>query len=481
MREIESRVRSTPVRAIGVLGLLAAACASTSTPWKPPATLDTHDDPAAVRAGYGNEALHTWWPLAAPELAALQDLDRARAGDAHALLALAILSSGDHRDAASYADIQRRVDQFVASIKPTIDAADDDWHRGYELHRAMHRTFFNGESTELGSYDFDQARLTGIFHGGRYNCLSSAVLFVVLARAFDLPVRAAVVPTHVFVEMGPPGGKVDEIETTSNTGFDWVHDARFYSEDAARWSGNRGLRPVTFEEYQHRQIIEPYRLMALAMRDGRSGDGEVDRMRLQELAGLVDADDAQAVRDRVQVYINESVELYKANAWRTMARLFDVVGPALGDIGARSRDAKTLENLSWATWNHANALLIAGRTDQAMARMADGIAHLDPAWPDAEKLRNNYASLLNDRLGDLISKKQYGEALDVYGKQRDACRANKVCAYNVGVVYQNWSIDHQNAGDWQAARQVLSQCVTDLPDNADCRNALTDLESRHRF
>ena len=487
MRETRSRVKSATSRALALgcalAGLLAAACASTTgtSPWKPAASLDTHDDPAVLRAGYGNEALHSWWPLTAPEIAALQGLDQARAGDAHALLALAIASSGDRRDAASYAEIQRRVDEFIASVKPTIDEAGDDWHRGYELHRAMHRTFFNGESTELGSYDFNQARLTGIFSKGRYNCLSSAVLFVVLARAFDLPVRAAVVPTHVFVEMGPPGGKINEIETTSSTGFDWVHDARFYQEDAARWSGNRGLRPVTFDEYQRRRIIEPYQLMALAMRDSRAGDGDVDRMRLHELAGLIDADDADAVRERVQVYVNDSVDLYKANAWRTMARLFDVVSPALADIGARSHDPKTLEYVSWATWNHANALLIVGRTDEAMARMTDGIAHLDPTWPDAEKLRNNYASLLNDRLCDLISKKAYAQALEVYGQQRDTCRASKVCVDNVGVVYENWSIDHQNAGDWQAARQVLTQCVADLPENAGCRDALAALESRHRF
>ena len=72
----------------------------------------------------------------------------------------------------------------------------------------MHRQFFGGERTELGGYDFNQARLTGIFTTGHYNCLSSAVLYVVLARAFGLPVRAAVVPTHVFVELGARGAEL---------------------------------------------------------------------------------------------------------------------------------------------------------------------------------------------------------------------------------------------------------------------------------
>jgi hypothetical protein len=456
-----------------------AACATTST-WTPPAARDTRDDPTGLRPGYGNEALRTWWPLTPPEIAAIAGVPAAKNGDAHALLALALVASGDHRDAGSHAEYTARVDRFVAALRPTMAAAADDWHKGYELNRAMHREFFSGDGAELGGYTFEQARVTGIFTKGRYNCLSSAVLYVVLARAFDLPVRADVVPTHVFVELARPGGKVFEIETTSAKGFDWVHDARFYREDAARWSGSRGLRPVTLEEYQQRKVIAPYQLMALAMRDARSGD-EKDRPRLRELAALVDPDDAEAGRDRLQQIVNESVELYKSGAWRTMVRMFDVVWPALDAVAARTRDAKTAELASWANWNYANALLIVGRADEALARTKDGYARLDASWPDAEKLRNNYAVVINDRLGTLVTAKDYGKALEVYSANRDACRADRICVSNVAIAYLNQSGDAQNAGDWPAARAALQACVTELPADARCKDGLADLESRHRF
>jgi len=483
--------RSAPLALSCALSFALAAlgaCATTSA-WEPPAARDTHDDPAVVRPGYGNADLHAWWPLTPPEAAALRGLDAAKRGDAHALLRLAILASGDsstdssgnHRDAARYADIERRVDQFLVEVRPTIEAAPDDWHRGYALHRAMHRTFFGGERTELGSYDFNQARLTGIFTSGHYNCLSSAVLFTVLARAFDLPVRAVVVPTHVFVELGPPGGKIIEVETTSETGFDLVHDARFFQESAAGWSSNRGLRPVTFDEYEHRTIIEPYGLMALAMRDARAGDDDVDRERLRELAGFVDGDDVDAQRERMETYGNESVALYNLKAWRTLVRLYDVIGPVLATVGARSHDAKTLELVAWAHASDADALVIVGRPDEALTLMTDGLAHLDPTWPDAGKLRNNYLVVLNDRLSDEISRKDYGGAMKLFADHRDACRGDKVCATNAAIIYENASIDAQNTGDWQAARQALQQCAAELPDDAGCRDALADLESRHRF
>ena len=480
-RRVTLRARSV-VLSGALAGACALACATTST-WTPPTALDTRDDPAALRAGYGNEELHTWWPLTPPEIAATRGIPAARSGDAHALLALALAASGDHRDAASHADFTARVDRFVAGLRPTMAAAPDDWHRGYELNRAMHRQLFGGERTDLGSYAFEQARLTGVFTSGHYNCLSSALLYVVLARAFGLPVRAVVVPTHVFVEMGQPGGKIIEIETTSDTGFDWVHDQRFYKEDAASWSGNRGLRPVTWDEYQHRKVIEPYQLVALAMRDGRSGD-EKDRPRLRELASLVDPEDVEIERERLQLTINESVELYQSKAWHTMVKLFDVVSPGttgLDALAARTRDPQTAQMASWASWNYAHALMIVGRTDEAMARTKDGYARLDPTWPDAGKLRDDYANVLNDRLCALIDKKDYTKAIEVYTAYRDVCRADKVCASNVAVAYGNQSIDAQNAGDWPSARQALQQCMAELPADASCRDALADLESRHRF
>ena len=119
--------------------------------------------------------------------------------------------------------------------------------------------------------------------------------------------RAALVPTHVFIEMSEPGGKVFEIETTSATGFDWIHDERFYREGAATWSGQRGLRPVTLDEYQHRIMLEPYQLAAEAMIDSYQGDDDAVRLWRHELAGVIDPDRAELQKGRVQVYDNGSM------------------------------------------------------------------------------------------------------------------------------------------------------------------------------
>jgi hypothetical protein len=125
--------------------------------------------------------------------------------------------------------------------------------------------------------------------------------------------------------------------------------------------------------------------------------------------------------------------------------------------------------------------MIVGRAGEAVAIADAGLDQIDAAWEDADKLRANYLNVLDDRLGELLAKEDYPAALGVVAKHKDACRADKICAGNIGVVYGNWSIHHQNAGDWQSARQVLQQCVADLPGDARCKDALSDLESRHRF
>lgn len=465
-------------RLLGVAVLLVACHGGEA--WTPAAERDTKDDPEKLRPAYGNEELHLWWPLTDAEIAAVKGVERARQGDMHALLALAIVGSGDHRDDESHAQFTQRVDRFIADLKPTIDAADE-WHKGYDLNRAMHRVFFNGEKTDLAGYSLDQARITGIFTTGTYNCISSAMLYTVLARGFNLPVRGVVVPTHAFVELGPPGGKLLEVETTSDTGYDWVHDERYFKEGAEKWSKSRGLRPLTMDDYKAREVIEPYGLVAHTMRDGRAGDTEADRSRLSEIAVLVAPEDPIAQNNALATWAVEGNELYDRKAWRTMAKLFDTVRPTLESIAPKIKEQKQQQHLSWLRLYHARALIVVGRADEAVGIMDAGVKTIDPSWPDYVKLRENYLWVLMDHLLELMHKKDYASAIKFIQPRFELCKSDQHCADNLGVIYRNQAVDHQNAGDWQAARAALKECVKLLPNVPDCASDLSDLESRHQF
>jgi tetratricopeptide (TPR) repeat protein len=310
------------------------------------------------------------------------------------------------------------------------------------------------------------------------------MLFVVLARFFGMPVRGVLVPTHAFVEMGSPGGKILEIETTSATGYDLVHDDRFYRESAANWSGARGLRPVTLEEYQHRRIVEPYRLMAAGMgqQAGRPTSSAADKARLLELAAFGDPDDSEWQYDRLATLIDEGNALRGAKASRTTAALFGCVEPAIAQVVAKyGSDAKIGGVAAWARAYYAEALMVEGRTDEATTIADDAIDRIDPAWQDATKLHDNFYGVLIDRMLLFMKDSHFDQAAAVAAKHLDGCRAYPVCAKDLQVVYRNGSIEAQRAGDWPGARRFLQQCVANLPDDAQCRSDLADLESRHQF
>jgi hypothetical protein len=116
-----------------------------------------------------------------------------------------------------------------------------------------------------------------------------------------------------------------------------------------------------------------------------------------------------------------------------------------------------------------------------MAIVRDGLDHLDATWPDAEKLKDSYLKVLPQRMYALHAKKDYKAVLTTFARYSDICRADKDCLDSVGVAYVNLSLGPLNAGDWRTARQVLRECVSDLPGEVRCADLLRDLESSHRF
>ena len=81
----------------------------------------------------------------------------------------------------------------------------------------------------------------------------------------------------------------------------------------------------------------------------------------------------------------------------------------------------------------------------------------------------------------IVDRKDFPTAVQTFGKYRALCVPHETCASNASIVFANWSIEHQRTGDWQSARKVLQDCVGELPSDSRCKDALSDLESRHRF
>ena len=467
------------------LAAWAVVLACGPSEWRPPQEADSHEDPAKLRPGYGNDQLHTWWPLTSAETEAVRGIDKAREGDAHALFALAILGSGDVRDDASYHRYVSRFDQFVTDNRTAIEGAGDDAKRGDLLNRTMHKTFFTGAANKsdpkMGAYELDQARLTQIFEQGQYNCISSALLYTTLARAYSLPVRGVLTEVHAFVDFGPEEGARVDVETTSERGFGEVHDEKFFHDGAKDWSSSRGLRPLTMDDYKTREIVPAHVLVARAMMDDRIwGKDDDTKNRLSEIAGMLAPEDTRVVHNRLASYANEAKWLFDHKAFRTILRMLEVVAPFVSSVPDRfPKDEKLLADVGWIAWHDAKALIVVSRGDEAVAIASDFYDRVQPSWPEAAKLKQNLLWIMADRMTELDTKFEYEKSLAAIEKHVAACHDDSVCLNNLYLTFDGWCVHYQLAKDWANAKKVMEKCIALLPDDTRCHHTLEGLNSQH--
>lgn len=283
--------------------------------------------PASVVPAVTDSA--AWADLTPMELAAVQGIERARAGDGRALLDLALAISGDVRERQLAAPLIAKIDAFLEVFGPGLMAESDHWHRGYELFRAMHlKLLAPFDAYGQAGYSLHQTKLSTVLQTGVFNCISSAVLYTVLARRVGLDVQGVLLPSHAFAQITLPDGTVYDIETTNPEGFGVVHDARFYgSEKAAKWAKEHTLEPTSFADYQRREIVPPHELLGrngLTQHTHAGKMSDTDRARIRQIAALLSPDDDAVMRSALAGRANRLKTLVEAGQFEEVLRLSKV-------------------------------------------------------------------------------------------------------------------------------------------------------------
>jgi tetratricopeptide (TPR) repeat protein len=126
------------------------------------------------------------------------------------LLDAALLASG-----VPEAGIPAEAKAVRAALAPAIARARlqrGEAARGRELLTALHETVLRRYA--MGATELDQ-----VVRSGEFNCLSSALLYLVAAEGVLTSARGVVTPLHAFVRVTVDGRTVD-VETTAPAGFD---------------------------------------------------------------------------------------------------------------------------------------------------------------------------------------------------------------------------------------------------------------------
>ncbi|MDR2257830.1 MAG: hypothetical protein LBE14_01635 [Treponema sp.] len=131
--------------------------------------------------------------------------------------------------------------------------------RGEYVLAWMHRRYFR-------AYSLPQTRLDTLLGTGQYNCVSSAVLYLILGTAAGLDIRGVMTKDHAFAAVRAGGGWID-VETTNPYGFDPGNRKDFHDQ----FGKVTGFAYVPPGNYRDRAVISPIELISLIFSNRISG------------------------------------------------------------------------------------------------------------------------------------------------------------------------------------------------------------------
>jgi tetratricopeptide (TPR) repeat protein len=158
--------------------------------------------------------------------------------------------SARNQRGALYRDI---VIAAAEELRASPDLPRDRRMRGEYVLSFTHKKFLKG-------YVENQTRLDEIINTGRYNCVSSAVIYAILAAAVDLDVRGVMTRDHAFATVDT-GTEIIDVETTNPYGFDPGSRREFH--DA--FGKLTGFAYVPSRDYRDRAAISLLELCSLIL------------------------------------------------------------------------------------------------------------------------------------------------------------------------------------------------------------------------
>ena len=164
------------------------------------------------------------------------------------LAEISLWSSGD----ASLSGMEK-IKTTVGALNKAINPASSGMEKAEFILGYMHKNI-------LKTYSLYQTRLDTLLSNGRFNCVSSAVLYVILCKSAGINTSGVMTKDHAFVMVHISGQDID-VETTNPFGFDPGNRKEFHDS-----SGKiTGFAYVPPQNYRDRQTINQIELVSLIL------------------------------------------------------------------------------------------------------------------------------------------------------------------------------------------------------------------------
>jgi tetratricopeptide (TPR) repeat protein len=335
-----------------------------------------------------------------------------------------------------------QMDQLEAMARAKLDGAETVAERGERLLKFLH-------TMPMKSYELTQTDLTVVLDKGTFNCVSSAVLYNLMASRLGLNVKAMSIPAgpgrsgHAFSVLCD-GDKQIPVETTNALGFDVFEnmnrkekcEVSELSLIAAIYY-NRGVK-MAHERKSHEALIA--NLCALCL----------------------DKTHASAINNSLCDLLNWERDLARAGKFQDGLEVLRV-GLALAP-----KDTKMLQNRKALIHEIVMKEVNAKKFAEALSR----IEEYKNLLGDKEQVRNVARMVFDTHANSYLRAKDWEKAAAVYVEGLKQHAGDSHLQNNLAVTYDSWARTFMQTNDWTGAIRVYEQGLAQLPGNGVLANNL---------
>lgn len=364
---------------------------------------------------YGNAPFPLWSHYTNLEIGILKKADSARAGNPDALLAFAFFSSGNVRDSATYNNYVNRIKTFIDTARKSLDSIKNTKELCSALYSKICQEFYGTGffTNELSGYVFEQSRLSELLRTKKYNCISSAMLCLVIFRYFDLDIQGVMLPSHVFLQLNTPDNGSVEIETTIKNGFGYAHDAEYFKK-ASDWAKSRNLLPITKTDYEHRLLVSAFELVCSNMNNQHTMADNMDtcdRNRLYETLGYLFPKHPLWLSNQLSVYNDFFIRYQTTKDYATALLMYKKIGQNLEMMPAQWKtDTLMLANIYLIAMSHAITLEKNGDHNSAIQKVNMILGKINTRFNRYDMFLNNALWIYADYVQSFAKLNKYNEA-----------------------------------------------------------------------
>jgi len=340
------------------------------------------------------------------------------------LAEISLWASGD----LSNSNIEK-ISAISQAIKNSPDLPKNFLEKAEFILNYMHKNI-------LKTYSLHQTRIDTMLSTGRYNCVSSAVLYMILCESLDILTFGVITKDHAFIKI-PAGDTEVDVETTTAYGFDPGNRKEFHDQ----FGKVTGFAYVPAKNYRDRETVGSMQLISLIMNNRIA---ELERQRRWDEA-VVLAIDRAALLFGDSLAVMEGEELLFTHIFKD---------PRI----------ELLDRFS----NYGTILLRANKEEDCI-RWVQIVSSL---YPDRERWQELAMAAVNNRVNRFLREKKINEAAAFLEGNKfhlaaaDFSKLNDLIKNNRAIDYHNRFAAAWNKKNFEEAERILNEGLSEFPNNS---------------